>query len=162
MSTFFLRAYASAPNSTTSTGQGDTPISSTRWICFATLPLIYTGTSLDWRPGRGSICCKYIFKYKYKCRRKQLGSIVQVQPFINSYFGSSTRGGRHNSYYVDHTMLTIPNARRILWCLKISLGRDPKTLTTSSTAQIQLNGRESNSLPSRSSLKIPTAVFFFF
>ena len=32
--TCFLWAYASAPNSTTSTGQGDIPISSTRWTCF--------------------------------------------------------------------------------------------------------------------------------
>ena len=45
------------PNSTTSTGQGDIPISSTGYTCFAVLPLIYTGTSLDWRLGRGTICC---------------------------------------------------------------------------------------------------------
>ena len=42
-------------NSTTFTGQGDIPISSTRCTCFAVLPLIYTGASLDWRLGRGSI-----------------------------------------------------------------------------------------------------------
>ena len=40
--TCFMWAYASAPNSTTSTGQG--------------VSLIYTGASLDWRLGRGSIC----------------------------------------------------------------------------------------------------------
>ena len=45
-----------SPNSTTSTGQGDIPISSTGCTCFAVLSLIYTGTSLDWRLGRGSIC----------------------------------------------------------------------------------------------------------
>ena len=44
------------PNSTTSTGQGDIPMSSTGCTCFAVLPLIYTGASLDWRLGRGSIC----------------------------------------------------------------------------------------------------------
>ena len=37
-------------NSTTSTGQCDIPISSTG--CFAALPLIYTGASLDWRLGQ--------------------------------------------------------------------------------------------------------------
>ena len=43
-------------NSTSSTVQGDIPISSTGCTCFAVLPLIYTGASLDWRLGRGSIC----------------------------------------------------------------------------------------------------------
>ena len=50
--TCFLWAYAS----TTSTGQSDIPISSTGCTCFAVLPLIYIGASLDWRLGRGSIC----------------------------------------------------------------------------------------------------------
>ena len=59
-STCFLWAYASAPNSTTSTGQGDIPISSTGCTCFAVLLLIYTGASLDWRLGRGSVCYKRI------------------------------------------------------------------------------------------------------
>ena len=54
--TCFLRAYASAPNSTTFTGQGDIPISSTGCNYFAVFPLIYTGASLDWRLDRGSIC----------------------------------------------------------------------------------------------------------
>ena len=45
-----------SPNSTTSTGQGDIPISSTGCTCFAVLPLIYTGASLDWRLGRESTC----------------------------------------------------------------------------------------------------------
>ena len=45
-----------SPNSTTSTGQGDIPISSTGSTCFAVIPFIYTGASLDWRLGRGSIC----------------------------------------------------------------------------------------------------------
>ena len=54
--TCLLWAYASAPNSTTSTGQGDIPISSTGCTCFAILLLIYTGESLDWQLSRGSIC----------------------------------------------------------------------------------------------------------
>ena len=54
--TCFLLAYAPAPNSTMTTGQGDIPISSTGSTCFAVLRLIYFGASLDWRPGRGSIC----------------------------------------------------------------------------------------------------------
>ena len=54
-STCVLWAYASAPNSTTSTGQGDILISSTGCTCFAVL-LIFTGASTDWRLGRGSIC----------------------------------------------------------------------------------------------------------
>ena len=58
-STCFLWAYASAPNSTTSTCQRDIPISLTGCTCFALLMLIYTGASLDWRLGRGWICYKY-------------------------------------------------------------------------------------------------------
>ena len=45
-----------SPNSTRSTGQGDIPISSTGCTCFAVSPLIYTGASLDWQLGRGSVC----------------------------------------------------------------------------------------------------------
>ena len=45
-----------SPNLTTSTIQGDIPISSTGCTCFTVLPLIYTGASLDWRLGRESIC----------------------------------------------------------------------------------------------------------
>ena len=56
-----------SPNSTTSTGQGDIPISSTGCTCFAVLLLIYTGASLDWRLGRGSICYKFLnVEYIYK------------------------------------------------------------------------------------------------
>ena len=53
-----------SPNSTTSTGQGDIPISSTGCTCFTVLPLIYTGASLDWRLGRGSICYSRLFNSK--------------------------------------------------------------------------------------------------
>ena len=51
-----------SPNSTTSTGQGDILISSTGCTCFADLLLIYTGASLDWRLGRGSI------RYRKPCQ----------------------------------------------------------------------------------------------
>ena len=54
--TCFMWAYISAPNSTTSTGQGDILINSTGCTCSAVLPLIYTGASLDWRLVRESIC----------------------------------------------------------------------------------------------------------
>ena len=54
--TCFLWAYTSAPNSTTSTGQGDIPISSTGCTCFRCPLLIYTSASLNWWLGRGSIC----------------------------------------------------------------------------------------------------------
>ena len=62
--TCFLWAYASSLNSTTSTGQGDIPISSTRCTCFAAIPLIYIGASLDWRLGRGSKCYT---RYRREC-----------------------------------------------------------------------------------------------
>ena len=52
-------------NSTTSTGQGDIPISSTGCTCFAVLPLFYTGESFDWRLGRGSICYTYISNTRF-------------------------------------------------------------------------------------------------
>ena len=54
--TCFLWANASGPNSTTSTSQGDIPISSTVCTCFAVLLLIYIGAFLYWRLGRESIC----------------------------------------------------------------------------------------------------------
>ena len=52
-----------SPNSTTFTGQGDIPISSTGCTWFAVLMLIYTGASLDWRLGRGSVC--YVSDFLY-------------------------------------------------------------------------------------------------
>ena len=48
-------------HSTTSTGQGDIPTSSTGCTCFAVLLLFYTGASLNWRLGRGSICYTWAF-----------------------------------------------------------------------------------------------------
>ena len=63
-STCFLWVYASVPSSTT--GQGDILISSTGCTCFAALPLIYTGASLDWRLGRGSICYTHTHPHTHK------------------------------------------------------------------------------------------------
>ena len=57
-STCFLWAYASAPNSTRS--RWYIPISSTGCTCLAIVLLIYTGASLDWQLGRGSICYKSV------------------------------------------------------------------------------------------------------
>ena len=65
-STCFLWAYASAPNSTTSTGQGDMAISSIERTCFAVLLLIYAGTSLDWRLGLPSSLNYFISVFSYQ------------------------------------------------------------------------------------------------
>ena len=51
-----------------------------------------------------------------------------------SDFGSSTQGERHNSYYANH-----PQRAAHLVMFKISVIRDSKNPTTSSTAQIQLS-----------------------
>ena len=64
-STCFLWAYASVPNSTTSTSQGDIPTSSTGCTCLAVLLLFYTCAYLDWQLGRGSICNSNIYIYIY-------------------------------------------------------------------------------------------------
>ena len=50
-STCFLWAYASAPNSTTSTGQGDIPISSTGCPCFAA----YLRWCISWLMARSRV-----------------------------------------------------------------------------------------------------------
>ena len=50
------------------------------------------------------------------------------------FINSSTRGERHNSYNANH-----PQREVHLVMFKISVGRDPKSPTTSSTAQIQLS-----------------------
>ena len=58
----FLWTYPSAPNSTTSTGQ----------VTFLYLrpdaPVIYTGASLNWQLGRGSIC----YKVTNQCRTQKI------------------------------------------------------------------------------------------
>ena len=90
-----------SPNSTTSTGQGDSPISSTGCTCFAVLLLIYTGVSLDWRLGRESIC--YIpnhWRILYSLGQIVLFQIIQFSlstvsmaktvPFQTIQFSTST------------------------------------------------------------------------
>ena len=57
-STCFLWAYASAPNSTPSTGQGDIPISSTGRTCLRWSSAYLLRCISNWRLGRGSICYK--------------------------------------------------------------------------------------------------------
>ena len=85
--TCFQWAYASRPNSTTSKGQGDIPISSTGCTCFALLLLIYTRASLDWLLGRGSICNTYgaFFKYFMFCKSFWFFS-DKVRIVTHSYF----------------------------------------------------------------------------
>ena len=68
-----------SPNLTTSTGQGDIPISSTGCTCFAVLPLIYIGASLDWQLGRGSICYRPV-------------STPRLKKSVLSYFTHVQRG----------------------------------------------------------------------
>ena len=69
---------------------------------------------------------------------------IQVRThLLVSVFNSSTREERHNSYYADDTVwpsrLTIPNASRILWCLRSLFVEIRKT-------QLHLQGSKSNSL----------------
>ena len=52
---------------------------------------------------------------------------------LTSDFSSSTRGERHKSYYATHRQR---GAHLVMF--KISVGRDPKNTTTSSTVKIQL------------------------
>ena len=74
---------------------------------------------------------QYIHKYE-----------TQVELFINSDFGSSTRGERHNSEKSMLTMLSEPiSTRGASRDVKISDGWNPKKPTAS------YNGREFNSLP---------------
>ena len=59
--------------------------------------------------------------------------VSDTNGLLISDFSSSTRGERHSSYYANHPQRTVH-----LVMFKISVGRDPKNSTTSSTAQIQL------------------------
>ena len=91
---------------------------------------------------------QYIYKYKF--RWKQADSIVSgTNGLLTSDFGSSTWGERHNSYYANH-----PQRAAHLVMFKISVCKDPKNLTTSSTAQIELSfqWQKLNSLPPWSNL----------
>ena len=84
-----------SPNSTTSTGQGDIPISSTRCTCFAVLPLNYTGASLVWRLGRGSICytkkkeLKVHVRHAMLCEFKNNKNATETAKKISSFHGQS-------------------------------------------------------------------------
>ena len=61
----------------------------------------------------------YTYRYSYRVKYKYRWTLsFRYERFINFfYFGSSTRGERHNSYNANY-----PNPRRILF--KISVGRD--------------------------------------
>ena len=58
-STCFLWAYASAPNSTTSTGQGVIPISSTGCTCLA-----YLHRCISWLTARWRVIMLHIYKFQ--------------------------------------------------------------------------------------------------
>ena len=68
---------------------------------------------------------------QYKYRRTLLFQVRTV--LLTSDFSSSTRGERHSSDYANHLQHV---AHLVMF--KISVGRDPKHPTTSSTAQIQI------------------------
>ena len=73
--------------------------------------------------------------------RKQADSVVKVRTVINfltSVLRHEERETQFLKFFVNHTMLTIPNVRRILWCLRSLSVEIWKTPTTSSTAEIQL------------------------
>ena len=67
-----------------------------------------------------------------------------------------TRGERHNSYYANH-----PQRAAHLVIFKISVSRDLKNPTTSSTAQIQVSRQwqKLNSLPPWSNLNSQLTLF---
>ena len=70
-------------------------------------------------------------QFKYRCRRKQADSVVQVRTvLLTSDFGSLTWGERHNSYSANH-----PQRVAHLVVFKISVGRDPKILTFAITVE---------------------------
>ena len=96
---------------------------------------------------------------QHKCRRTLL---FRYEWFINSWLWSiTTRGERHNSYYADHTIW--PHQRAVhLVMFKISVGRDPKIPTTSSTIEnltLCPNGRELNYLPPWSNINFQLTLF---
>ena len=78
-------------------------------------------------------------KYKYKCWRKQVNSVIQIRTHLLTFDSSfSTRGERHNSYYADHIIWPHKRAAHPVM-FKISVGGDLKNPTTSSTVKIQLS-----------------------
>ena len=87
----------------------------------------------------------HTFKYSQIQMQVQEGSAVQVQThLLNSDFSSLTWGERHNSYYADHTIWPHKCAAHPVM-FKISVCRDPKKPTTSST----LNGMAETQLSAR-------------
>ena len=110
-STSFLWAYASEPNSTTSTSQGDIPISSTGYTCFAALLLTYTGAPLDWRLGRGSICYIYC-NHSFQEPRCSVVAKVQDCDVIVSEFELQSRSRVQfstNTLWKDVNPLSTPS-----------------------------------------------------
>ena len=103
--TCFLWAYASAPNSTTSAGQGIIPTSSTGFTCLSVLLLIYIGASLDWRLGRGPIY-NTCFVFSREPKHEILGSGITVVATFASTIPVYTNVSRNFSC----THLSLENA----------------------------------------------------
>ena len=92
---------------------------------------------------------------KYKYRRTLLFRYKML--LLTSDFGSSTWRDRHNSYYANH-----PQCVAHLVVFKISVGRDPKILTTTATVEnstLCLWGRELNYLPPWSNVNLQLTLF---
>ena len=80
---------------------------------------------------------------------------------LTSDFGSSTRAERHNSYYADDTIWPHKSTAHLAM-FKISVVRDPKIPTTSSTVEnsiLYAPMAELNYLPARSNCQPSTASF---
>ena len=95
------------------------------WSGLCCIPLIAIMMSI-------TTVIQYIHKYK-----TQADSVVSdTNGFINSWLGfMATRGEIHNSYNADHTTPNPPQRAAHLVMFKISIGRDPKTPTTSFNGQ---------------------------
>ena len=68
--------------------------------------------------------------YRYICTSRQDSVVSGTNGLLISDFGSSTRGKRHNSYYANHSQRAVH-----LVMFKISVGRDPKNLTPTTTVE---------------------------
>ena len=92
------------------------------------------------------------------------GSVVQVRTvLLTSDIGSSTRRGRHNYYYADHTIWPHKRAAHPVM-FKFSVCRYPKNPTTSSVVKIELSTPNSMAGTQLSACMVQiqstTAVFF--
>ena len=99
----------------------------------------------------------YSYTAKYKYRPTLL---FRYERFI---INSLTSVLRHEKRKTILTMLTIPHAQRILWCFKISVGRDPKNSTLRLNGRIpntRLNGRNLTSLSFHGPISTPNWFFF--